>query len=355
MKKFKSIVTITLATAMIAGVSGLFAGCGLLQIFDSKEQKEFRKLTPEISRQYDSIKWNQVEKASSYDIYKNNNFVETTTSNVYKLGTEMAEDCTYYIIAHSDELKRDTKKSNEVKYYKNTNFDDSETIKVKSASSVDVSNNIRNVVFSKYEGSVTLSIADRTADLIITLKESTLTSGLDFTVASDKTAYTTVIVLDGDSSISGTNGKSYTAADKGKNNSETNGKPGGNGQTALRAGTLVIKGDGNLTVKGGDGGNASEGSDSSGWTTKECGKGASGGNGGNGITCSSLTLDIGEDNVLKAIAGTGGKKSKPGSNGALLSGPIVSAAWFNWDIGKDGSNGSATSITSKVILSGEII
>ena len=351
MKPLKLIAPIAVATASLF----ILTACNPLQIFDTGEKKEFRKFTPEIVRQYSSISWDQVKNASSYDVYKNGELLETITSNVYDVGTEFSQDSTYYMVAHSDEFKRDTKKSNEVIYYKNTDFAEGETITVKSASSVSVSNNIRNIVLDGYSGSITLDIADRTADLIVTMKNSTLTSGLDFTVANEKTPYTTVFVLSGNSSITGTNGKSYTAADKGKTNSEINGKPGGHGQTALKAGALVIKGNGNLTLTGGNGGNASEGADSKGVTTKECGKGASGGNGGNGLTCSSLTLAIGDSYKLKAVGGTGGKKSKPGENGALLSGPIITAAWFNWDIGKDGSAGVGTSISTQIIISGEII
>ena len=352
MKPLKFIASAAALAAVVVASSITLSGCDL---FDSSEQKEFKKFTPEIVGQYKSFKWNEVDKASSYDVYKNGVLVETVTSNIYNVGDEFTEDSTYYIVAHSDELKRNTAKSNEVVYYKNTGFGADETIVVKSASSVSISNNIRNVVFNEYNGGVTLDIADRKADLIVTLKKSTLTAGLDFTVDSDKTPFTAVIVLDGDSSITGKHGKSYTAADKGGMNSETDGKPGGNGQTALKAGNLVIKGDGNLTLTGGNGGNASQGSDSSGWTTKSCGKGASGGNGGNGLSCSSLTLDIGENNKLKAVGGAAGKKSSPGSNGSMISGPIISAAWYNWDIGKDGNAGDATSVNTRIILSGEIV
>ncbi len=328
-------------------------GCGL---FDSKEQKAFTATVPEIIREYDSIKWDLVENASEYQVYCNGSLVETVTDNVYKVADEIKTDSTYYIIAHSAELKRDTKQSNEVIYYKNADFSEGETLKVTSSSSVTVSNNIRQLEFDGYEGSVTLDIADRIADLTVSIKDSKLYSGLNFRVEEDKKPYTVILDVKGTVSISGKNGKSYTAADKGKNNSETDGKRGGNGETALRADTLVIKGDGNLYLNGGNGGNASEGSDSSGLlTTKYCGKGASGGNGGNGLTCDTLYLKMAEESKVTARAGTGGKKSSPGSNGAGISGPIVSAAWYNWDIGKDGSNGANASITKSVILSGELV
>ena len=352
MKPLKFIAPIAVATASLF----ILTACNPLQIFDTGEKKEFRKFTPEITRNYSTISWDEVKNASSYDVYKNGELVENITSNVYNVGTEIEADCTYYITAHSDEFKRDTKKSNEVIYYKNTNFTESETVTVSSSSSVTVSNNVRNIVLDHYTSGVSLTIADRTADLVVTLKSCSISSGLDFTVSSDKTAYTAVIVLDGDSSISGTNGKSYTAADKGATNSEIDGKPGGNGQTALKASELVIKGNGNLTLTGGNGGNASEGADSSGTFSKKfCGKGASGGNGGNGLSCTKLTLDIGSGNKVRATGGSGGKKSKPGVNGALISGPIVSAAWFNWDIGKDGTSGVGASVSTRDIISGDII
>lgn len=340
-KKFFSYIAI----ALIFGLFGCDASTSSSSIKISLSDKIS---APRIISYGSYLTWNSVNYATDYDIYKNDVLVDTTSSTSYEF-KELDKDEEFFVIAKDTKNNRFSKPSNTVIASKNTHFFDSEILDLSGKSSFygTISASIRKVVVHK-QVSTKLDffayIDPRNSDLTFELANVTLTGQIatqDKQYSRLTDDYNVIINVTGNCSINGQNGISQT--DIWEDNSEMDGIDGGNGLDAIIAPTVVVKGNGSLTVRGGDGGNGGKGASTTQWSDKTIGKGSNGGNGGSGILTQYLVVDMDNDNSkVEVYGGSGGSKGNPGDNVSSITGPLVSMMYETvYNIGKPGASGKS--------------
>lgn len=330
------------------------AGCGWL--YDPYESKSNNNISPpnidttvsppRILSFNSYISWDKINYADSYDIYKNDIFIDSVTSTQYLIG-DLTEDSTYYVIAKNNQNYKFSNPSNVITVSKNKNFFQDEILNLSNSSSYNgtISSQVREVIIDKAEFCsmrFNCSIESRDRDLIFELNNVKL-NGFIKSKNDDysrlKNDYNVIFDITNNCEIKADNG--LTPDIVFDDNSEHDGIDGGKGDNAIILPTVIIRGSGNITISGGNGGNGGNGASTTTWSDKTIGKGSNGGDGGNGIITQYLIIDmVNEESLIKVYGGTGGAKGTPGNNVSLLTGPLVSAMWDDiYDIGKKGNNG----------------
>lgn len=315
---------------------------------------------PSVISYHDYLEWASVEGAESYKIYQDGVAVFTCTETTYGL-PELSVD-TVYTVAACDE-NGESEQSQEVTVYKNSGFGSNELLDLSEYDSYDaeIPRNIRKIVINKNGETFNFNsiISERTADLIIELKDVTVYGNFsteDGSYSREDHNYNVIFEIEGTCAISGNDGAN--GADYSGSSYDNSGKDAGrgvDGQTAIVAPTAIIKGNGMLTLSGGNGGDGGKGAGTTTWASASPGKGANGGNGGAGIKTDVLIVNMdSSSDVITMTCGTGGKKGNPGANGSLLTGPAASLVWeATYDIGRQGDDG-VNIIGEKRIISGSI-
>ena len=336
-KRFSRIVVILVFIAIIVTV---LTGCDSLLKFSSK------LTAPSLSVIGNTIYWEPVESASSYDVYKNNNFL-TTVSDTYYIAEGNEADSQYYVIAKAAEGAKDSDKSDPVIIHKQSGFSVDEIMEIElSSNCYTVPANINCVSVTGNASGAYILVADRTRDLVIELNGVKMTSPQgkscimtdDGTYDASEKKYSVTIKVSGTNVLTGSDYTSVPATPQ--DNTGQKGTKGGSGGSGIILPNVCITGDGSLTLDGGNGGPGGTGAASSGWSTAVYGNGGDGGNGGCGIKTTNAVLAMSLTGVLKAYGGKGGSKGRPGSNGSILSGPWATAKWDSC-YGSMGTDGTA--------------
>ncbi len=302
----------------------------------------YNKITSPYIRNFGSyIIWNECKNANQYEIYVDNVLIDTVVDEMYDLGT-IKKNINLYVKACNNSIK--SEKSNEISVDKNSNFNTNEILDLTTCSSyIDIiGDNIKKIIISN-NIELDLEIADRKNDLIFELNNASIIGSI-YTESKNYNKqdlnYNVIFNLNGDSSIkalNGINGDDFS--NSAFDNLEKDAGEGTNGKDTLIVPSLVVFGQGNLSIIAGDGGDGGIGSSTTTWeAVNGPGKGANGGDGGKAIQTSTVFLNfVGEFNVQN---GKGGLKGKPGNNGSIITGPAASMMWDDvYDIGEDGNDG----------------
>ncbi len=307
----------------------------------------------------DYISWEEIKDAEKYEIYCDEVLIDTTDKTTYTFG-EIDEDISVYIRAING--KKKSKDSNTVVLCKTKKFLESEIIDMSELTeySAIIQSNIRKIIIGnemQSEFILNCEIADRIADLTFELHNVDIVGGLitqSKTYLRSDNNYNVIFNINGECSFTGLDGENgFDYSGSSYKNQEINAKKGEDGKSALTLPSIIVTGTDNFTIKGGNGGKGGRGSSSADWADALPGKGANGGDGAGAVKTSYLLVKLSPEKRVVIIEGTGGEKGLPGINGSVLTGPWVSMAWGNYDIGKQGKVGESI-ITTKKLISGNL-
>lgn len=299
------------------------------------------------------VTWNAVEGCESYDVYFNDDVVTTTSKTWVNLG-EVFTEGKVVVVAKGTEMRKPSAKSQEVNIFRNTNFSDDLVMNVQLQSNMEVRipSNIRRVNLSMAEGvseanNSYIILNNRTQDLILHLNQIVLHAPdnrgciqmYDGEYTSDKHNFNLIILAEGDSILTG--GDYTTVPNQPTENSNSKGRKGGEGFSAIAVPRIMFQGSGGITLRGGNGGPGGKGSDSSGISLAVYGSGGDGGNGGCGLKCESIILCMEMVGAVNCYGGEGGDGGSPGRNGSIMTGPTHTSEWSS-RYGKDGDRGQGS-------------
>lgn len=278
--------------------------------------------------------WEPIDNALSYDIYCND-ILLTNTTNCYYITDDLECTTQFYVITKSPKgSDKDSQPSDKVAISKQTGYSAAETMNLNlSSGNVTIPANINYVIVSGSLDNTSLLIASRTEDIKIELNNVTWTSSekyscittADRTFDLEKNKFSATIVVNGTNVLTGHDYLSTPAQPA--TNSGQNGSKGGEGGSGIVLPKVAITGSGSLTLVGGKGGPGGKGADSSGFSTAVYGNGGDGGNGGSGIKCSLVILSMASTGIVKAYGSTGGSGGYPGNNGSILTGPLYTSSY----------------------------
>lgn len=359
----KIIITLlSLVCAVVCSV-GLIACSGHKEdASDSNQSIPAARILPPYVLSFGSyLYWQPISNAAEYEIYENETFVKTVTDTKYELG-EVQNDSTYYIIAKNGNVK--SKKSNIAYVSKNCNFADDEIYYYTSTHYTDtISANVRKVVINGYF-SADIVLQERTSDITFELNNAWF-EGLsaENNICSRFNAdYNVILDINGECTINGKSGMDGRSFDDSKYDDKCidgyDGTAGGNG---ICVPTLIIQGNGKLTVKGGKGGKGGNGSGANGaFNSNKPGKGSFGGNGGTALLTEYLLTNPQSNVVLDLTDGAGGMQGFIGKHDGNVIGASQALADASYWIFTDGKNGASSlgtvfNTSGKIYLNGEEI
>lgn len=283
---------------------------------------------PRIDAWFNVVYWDNVEDAEYYNIYQDDKVIESTRKNSY-IFDNLKDDATVAITA-VNESGKESPKSNTILLYKITGFDEgeSQTIELENNQTYRVDSRIRYLKITGESTGVDIEInTARKTDLIIELNNVEMKSTGQHCIHTvnnlynlDDVKFALIFIINGTNTIQGSAGESVTAQPE--VNSQQCGYKGPDGYSAIVAPTVVMTGEGSLSLVGGNGGTGGIGASSKGWfSTSVYGKGGDGGDGAPAIICKNLILALNSGNRLMLSGGKGGNGGRPGENGSVLTGP----------------------------------
>lgn len=346
----KNKVRIVMCCVMVGVLFFMLSGCNSIFKFDSITGKI---KAPEPLVIGNVICWDSVNGAVSYEIYKNNELIETINDTYFVPNND--EIAQFAIKAIGETTSKNSEMSSAVVMYKQSGFVEDETMNIELTNGCfTIPSNINYVLVSGTSSSAYIVVEDRTTDLFVELNNVIMTSpeGKSCIMTREENydaselRFGVTIKVNG---ISVLNGANYTTVPGTPNdNSEKKGYAGGNGGSGIVLPLISITGSGQITLNGGNGGKGGTGAASSGWSTSCYGNGGNGGNGGYGIKATKLVLTMSKEGIVKAYGGQGGSKGSPGSNGSIVSGPLNTSNWKNC-YGDDGTDGESSLGDIKII------
>lgn len=339
----KKLLAILLSAIMLSTCCASLCACS---IFGFSNTDIFGIGQPKISAYGNVIYWEAVADAAEYQVYAEGASIGTTTDTYYVLD-DLSVDSDITVTAKNAQGK-ESKESNAITVQQSVGFVDEETMEIELTSEKEykVSSNVKFVKVSGEASSVGFTIEkNRTDDLYVELDQVTMVSGAtnncfrteNNIMDAEELKFAVIFILKGNSALTGA---SITTVPEPQTeaNSQKKGINGESGRTPIVLPTVIMTGNGDLTLKGGDGGNGGTGAPSSGMSTSLYGDGGNGGEGGGGLKCTTLVLALGKGCRVFATGGNGGEGGSPGSNGSLVSGPVGTLAW-DLHFGADGSVG----------------
>lgn len=307
------------------------------------------KVSAPYVREYgDCLTWEPVKGADVYYVYRDGQKIGETTEGEYVVGA-LESDSEIYVVAEDKDENVRSKESNTVTVSKNTNFSEDEILDLSQEYvwEGDIEANIRQVILKK-DATITakFTLKERKQDITFLLENTQVVGEnvIEDLQLDYDCPYGVIIHTKGTSSIQGEKGDYYAGTFP--VDSEKNGVDGGDGGNAVYASNVVIVGEGNLTVTGGDGGNGSDGAATSAYKTYVPGKGSHGGDGGDGIVCKTTFVNMDEKGTVTISAGKGGAKGKMGANNSIATGlwvDVGNAFLRTYDIGTAGKDGISLS------------
>lgn len=350
MKKTKLLVL----SALVMMASAFGTGCDAGNLITGS-----KLLSPYVMSFGTLLSWDSVESATSYDIYCDDALLASVAEPSYRVG-DLSSDKQFYVVARNE--KKQSDKSNTILVSKNIELKAEEILDLSDYRnySTAIPSTVRKVIVGESGSinhvSLSLAIAARSTDLIFELNQAIIEGSIfthDASYSRVKNDYSIIFYLNGDCSIAGKDGEAGADFSSSQyDNTETPAGKGQDGGNAIIAPTVVVTGNGNFTVTGGNGGKGGIGSATTTWeATMAPGKGSDGGNGGAGVLTSYFVLDMDYGNCIATVTnGMGGGKGSPGRNSSIITGPMVSMMWNDiYDIGKSGARGQSVFGTTKII------
>lgn len=297
--------------------------------------------------------WN-VSLDEQYDIYRNDTIIDTVSKGTYVISQGRTDDTEYYVSLHNSDIK-----SNKVTISSDI-YKESEILDLSSKSSYKgvIDKKYRKVIIGNNNIStfyLEVEIENRFSSLEFELNNVSINGYIHSENKNYKELnYDVIININGACSITGIDGlNGQDFSDSFYDNLELNAGKGKDGNDAIIIPKVSFKGEGNFVIRGGNGGNGGIGSCTTAWEESMFpGKGSNGGNGGAAIITSYLLINSTEDINVVIKDGVGGGKGVPGTNGSIITGPLVSLIWESeFNIGKNGNKGESF-IGNKYILTG---
>lgn len=323
----KKRMAISIATCLLIVLAIGLTGCsGITDFFDGLSTLS----APEVTVIGNTLIWDSVKGAKEYEVYKDDNLVSTVGATNYS-SVDNDRTAQFYVVAVSKNGKKKSDPSRKVAVYKQAGFTEEETMNITLESGVYViPSNISYAVVTGSSDNATISIADRTTNLVLELNSVNITSVQgkgcittnDGTYDSQKYGFSVTLVVKGINVLKGSAINSMP--NQPSNNSQKKGSTGYNGVDAIVLPTIAITGDGSLTCTGGKGGKGGQGSDSSGsifsGSLASPGNGGDGGTGGYGIATTKLVMVMEATGTVNAYGGEGGQEGMYGANGNVSTG-----------------------------------
>ena len=313
-------------------------------------------LAPHIMSFGSYLSWSPVSGATSYEIYRDNTLIQTQTDTTFRVG-DLDRDSEFYILAQKNTTGQSAK-SNVAVVSKNCNFADSEILDLseQESCSTTIDPMIRKIVVHKANASFDFEcdIAERTTDLTFDLANVTLNGSIHCGNGYSRLTndYNVIFNITGSCSLMGITGT--TSSIVFEDDSEKDGIDGTDGEDALIVPTVIMRGDGEFGICGGDGGNGSKGASTTTTSSASIGVGSNGGNGGAAVKTQYFIMEMSAGSFVTIKDGNGGKKGSPGDNNSIITGPLISMMWADvYDIGKNGADGKSV-LGSKIITSGKL-
>lgn len=359
MKSGKSFIRVLLTVVMLL-CAMCFVACGQGNKNDNKKppKTETKILSLYVVSLGDYISWDAAKNADKYDIYKNGVYLETTTQTEYFIGDTSADE-EYYVIAKNENIE--SEKSNIAYVSKNQDYDSGEildlTAEIQYSSTI--KSEIRKIIIGQDVSSafnLSIEIEERSTDLVFQLNNVAITGSIttaNCSYSRKTNNYSVIFEISGECSIRGENGLDGTDwSDKSYDNKELDAGEGYSGKDAVIVPSMIVCGNGNLSVVGGNGGNGGKGSSTTDYEKNNCpGVGSNGGNGGAAVKTSHLILRMDRGECTVSLSdGKGGLKGNPGKNGSIYTGPTVSLMWNDmFDIGKAGKDAKSVMVVKKIV------
>lgn len=354
MISLRKIFPIPVATLFLAFVFGCFSACNTAEeehIYNPyvPPAEEERIFAPYIISFGEFLYWEPCENASSYDIYKENELIASTTDCEYEILTN-DNDTEYYVVAKNEDSSIQSKKSNIVSVSKTEGFTATEILDYSDAlpsGEIYIGPDIRAVVLRANEVThinAHFVLEKRTQDIRFIMENINLLADdnfaaiqlVDKSVSRMENNWNLVLDISGECSVTG--GAQTNMPDIPAVNSGEDGFTGFEGMCGIRVPTLVVYGNGCLNIIGGVGGNGGTGAFSSGVSSAVYGKGGKGGTGGDGVLCQYFIMQMENEGRTQVSGGKGGTGGYPGDNGSVVTGPWVTGQWSS-AFGSDGSSG----------------
>jgi len=312
----------------------------------------------------DTIIWSKVTNAVEYEIYEGNQLIATTDKTYYSVG-DLNLDKNYQIKAIAKDGYIDSKLSKQITVKMNAIYtqDEIQTIYLDNDTTYQIQQSIKKVVVYMKSGlqnavNTQLLMLERNDNLIIELNNVSMNapdnkaaiSTLYEQYSKYEINYSLTLVINGTNRLVG--GNSNETPNQPSVNTGTIGLTGYQGKSAIIMSSIVIKGNGELELIGGNGGQGGVGADSQGLSTATYGNGGKGGDGGNGVSCYKYVINMMSIGKVISTGGDGGLGGAPGANGSIITGPINTGRWVNsyGDVGYKGIGFSGTGFVISGIL-----
>lgn len=356
MKKSKALVFAVLMASLLFCLSGCF-------LFP----KEASLNNPQIKEIGNMIYWEEISGATAYEIYVDGSLFETVSGDHYNFS-----DITTKTIINVKAINTDndafSKQSNGLELFPIPTFSQEEAYEIvlEDDKEFSIPEDVESVTISGTGINSYITIAPRSKDIIIELNGITLQvpeikSGISYVIQTTNSKYyqpwnefDATIILKGENSITCvdvTSQPEQPGVNKG-----IKGKDGFNGGSGISLPNVIIKGDGTLSLKGGNGGHGGKGSRSDGLVSfNGCGEGGNGGNGGYGILAYAIIINTSTGKgQLNMKGGEGGEKGAPGQNGRIV-GMWSDVATFDEKYGVDGEDGKEYNATKYFYVSNGMV
>lgn len=315
-----------------------------------EDEQPFTISAPYVVSLGNIIRWDACKNADEYVIFQDDVKILTTTETQVEV-EDASTDHKYTVIARNTENNTESEKSNIALVSKSFGFGQNEILELdpqELGTYYTISSSIRKIVCKSDEPMVVESnfiIHDREYDLFFELENITFSSMKQAVITTQDGTYSRadqnwnlIFTVSGKCGVKGMD-QTFVPAQP-SDNTEKRGSNGMPGTDAIVAPTVVVRGSGEFTVSGGDGGVGGRGANSTTWATNYYGDGGNGGVGGDGIVSQFFVLQMESDGVVYVNSGIGGARGAPGVNGSILTGPW-STADYNEHYGTAGKNGTA--------------
>ncbi len=348
------LIGVTFATMMLCSV--FLSGCGFFgdgddnNIYYQPGEHPFTVSAPYVISLGNIIKWDACKNADEYLIFQDNVKILTTSETQIEI-EDTSIDHTYTVIARNIKSNVESEESNIALVSKSFGFDQNEILELDPqniGTYYTISPSIRKVVCKSNEPIVVDSnfiIHDRKYDLFFELENITLSSMEQAVITTQDGTYSRadqnwnlIFAVSGECGVKGKD-QTFVPAQP-ADNTEKRGSNGISGTDAIIAPTVVVRGSGEFTVSGGNGGAGGRGANSTTWATSFYGDGGNGGVGGDGIVTQFFVLQMESNGIVYVNKGIGGTRGAPGINGSILTGPW-STADYNEHYGTSGKDGTA--------------
>lgn len=337
MKRLSNFLIVALAALTVFSL----VGCDLFAEKEPPESINEKLGSPEVSSVGGTVFWERISGASLYEVYRNEELVQTTDKTYYICDDNIQTE-QVYVRAVSDDRTEKSEPSNNAAITKQTNFFEEEKLEIHlEDGEYNVAPNINYVLVTGKSSNACIVISDRTTDLFIELDNVSICapdgrSCIFVEKDYQMCRYGVTIKVNGTNLLNG--GDCLKVPQTPADNTQKKGLEGYEGGSGIVLPQINFIGNGNLTLNGGKGGKGGSGAASSGLSPVCYGNGGDGGTGGSGIKTRKLVFAMTTQGVVKVFGGLGGEKGSPGNNGSVISGPLNTSKWAKC-FGKEGKNG----------------